>query len=64
MVKEYIAKADASKVKNIKEVLTVSWESRVMPGLIAIQSDKSVDEILKVDGIISCRESVQSTFNR
>jgi hypothetical protein len=58
----YIVKAEPSRAKGIKQKLNVTWESKVLEGLIFIESD-DINKIINTDGIISCREEEIGTFN-
>lgn len=59
----YIVRVEPSKIKNIEALFNVTWKSRVLEGLIFIESDAPPEYIRSFDGVIHCRLERRGTWN-
>lgn len=55
-MKDYLVKIDTDQINHIKNVLNVTWESAVIDDLIIVTTELSIDDILSITGVFSCRE--------
>lgn len=58
----YIVQINPNEKDNIKKQLDIVWESKFLDGLVFIESNLSVEEVLSVNGVLSCKEDEEGTF--
>lgn len=58
----YIVQINPNEKDNIKKQLDIVWESKFLDGLVFIESNLSVEEVLSVNGVLSCKEDSLGTF--
>jgi hypothetical protein len=52
---DYIIMVKENKLNDIKQNLNIKWQSQKQKNLLHIESDLSMEDVLEIDGIISCQ---------
>lgn len=52
---DYIIMVKEDKINDIKQNLNIKWQSQKQKNLLHIHSDLSMEDVLEIDGIISCQ---------
>lgn len=52
---DYIIMVKEDKINDIKQNLNIKWQSQKQKNLLYIESDLSMEDVLEIDGIISCQ---------
>lgn len=52
---DYIIMVKEDKINDIKQNLNIKWQFQKQKNLLHIESDLSMEDVLEIDGIISCQ---------